>query len=674
MVAAVACKYDDGELWDKVNSLDDRLTSIETQLSKMNSDINSISTIVNALQNKVYVTSVDEVENGYQITFTDGKTVTITNGKDGADAPVISVDEFEGKYYWVQIIGETKSWLTDKNGAKIPVTGDDGITPILKVNTEGYWVISYDRGITFELLLDETNNPVKAVGKDGADGQDGVNGSNGADGDSFFSDVRVENGELVLVLVDGTELRLPLSDDFEGSPFTLVMNVDDPEILMLQVDEENLVHYYGEKNEDGSAKAIQKIVVENSVTGNTIIDVDEAMRPTYIMTYTGVTYDIKWDSETTGVINAFEPNSNTMVCVSFDTKEETGVPESQIPVQSKSVARSGRLEYAVTPLKSSFNDEYPVLSRGANENNQQCLVTFEKCDDYYDPTSVYLTMVSEKGGSWLGELHFYEKVDVGKYLFHIPSDKYPAIDTKQIVKAVNDVFSVVGFVSECLVATGGDYVLCAAVSAGLTLLSEGAFALAAPGFTAGCTAAIKGLAAAALVNGIGINGVPAFGADDTPTLSNTVIKMLDNANLLKKVYTDNIVLGPIVNGTASANNELYPHVTITPEDNSKIIPIVSEGTPILQRFHLDPWEPVEGQSYVAYATVHCMPVGTTVKMSIVGTDGYKDEQTTTLTSANDVVALHVPGAEQGVRDLVEVWIEDAEGNYISHQSASLYFH
>jgi hypothetical protein len=324
-------------------------------------------------------------------------------------------------------------------------------------------------------------------------------------------------------------------------------------------------------------------------------------------------------------------------------------------------------------LKSSFNDEYPILSRGANENNQQCLVTFEKCDDYFDPHSVSLTMISDKGGSWLGKLYSYEKVDVGKYLFHIPSDKYPAIDTKQIVKAVNDVFSVVGFVSECLVATGGDYVLCAAVSAGLTLLSEGAFALAAPGFTAGCTAAIKGLAAAAVVNGIGINGVPAFGVDDTPTLSNAAIKMLDNAGLLKRIYTDNIKLIPDYWGVAASET---PDVSVimTPSDNSKIIPVVIKGTPTLARFHLDPWEPVEGQSYVAYATVHCMPVGTTVKMSIVGTDGYKDEQTTTLTSANDVVALHVPGADQGVRDLVEVWIKDAEGNYISYQSASLYFH
>ena len=207
-IAIVGCKYDDGELWDKVNSLDNRLTQIEAQLSQMNADINSISTIVNALQDKVYVTSVKETENGYQITFTDGKTVKITNGKDGEngkDAPVISVDEFEGKYYWVQIINGTKSWLTDADGAKIPVTGDDGVTPILKVNTEGYWVISYDRGITFTLLLDETNNPVKAVGKDGEDG------TNGSSGDSFFKSVKVEGDEVVMTLTDGTILRIPIS-------------------------------------------------------------------------------------------------------------------------------------------------------------------------------------------------------------------------------------------------------------------------------------------------------------------------------------------------------------------------------------------------------------------------------------------------------------------------------
>ncbi len=194
LVCVTACKYDDDALWDKVNSLEDRVTSIENQLTQINSDINAISIIVNALQNNVSISSVEAVEDGYLITFTDGQSITIYNGKDGTDAPIISVDLYEGKYYWVQIIDGTKSWLTDDDGNMIPATGADAVTPLLKVNTAGYWMISYDNGITYEEIKDEDGNLVKAEGQDG---------------DSFFSEVRVEDGELILVLIDGTEIRIP---------------------------------------------------------------------------------------------------------------------------------------------------------------------------------------------------------------------------------------------------------------------------------------------------------------------------------------------------------------------------------------------------------------------------------------------------------------------------------
>ena len=265
LIGAVACKYDDDALWDKVNSLDDRISAIEQQLTQANSDISALSVAINALKNNVYVSEVKAVEGGYQITFTDGKKITIKNGKDGAnglspfigkngnwwigdkdtgvpaagkdgadglspyigdngnwwignkdtgvaakgqDAPVISVEMFEGKYYWVQIYNGKQTWLTDKEGNKIPVTGAEGITPILRVNTAGYWIVSYDRGITFVELLDENNNPIKAVGKDGQDGSDGLPGQSG---DSFFRQVMVDNGDLVLILMDGTVLRIPVA-------------------------------------------------------------------------------------------------------------------------------------------------------------------------------------------------------------------------------------------------------------------------------------------------------------------------------------------------------------------------------------------------------------------------------------------------------------------------------
>lgn len=218
---AVSCKYDDGELWNKVNSLEDRLEKVEESLTTMNADISSLSTIVNAIQNNVFVKSVKQTENGYIIEFSDGKTATITNGKDGAagkDAPIIGVGEFEGKYYWKQTIDGVSSWLLDESGNKIPVTGKDAVTPLLKVNASGYWMISYDGGITYTEVKDENGNPVKAVGEDGEDGQDGQDGQDGTAGDSFFANVEFTSTELVLTLKDGTVLRVPLSTNATGIP------------------------------------------------------------------------------------------------------------------------------------------------------------------------------------------------------------------------------------------------------------------------------------------------------------------------------------------------------------------------------------------------------------------------------------------------------------------------
>ena len=133
IIGAVSCKYDDGELWDKVNDLDGRLTNIEGQLTQMNTDITSMGSIVNALEGNVYVTSVTETENGYTIKFSDGKTATITNGTAGEDAPVIGFDkDTDGKYYWTQTIDGQQDWLTDGDGNKIPVTGKDAVTPQLR--------------------------------------------------------------------------------------------------------------------------------------------------------------------------------------------------------------------------------------------------------------------------------------------------------------------------------------------------------------------------------------------------------------------------------------------------------------------------------------------------------------------------------------------------------------
>lgn len=203
LICTVSCKYDDGEIWDKVNSLDDRLTAIEGQLNQLNSDIESVSTIANAVQNNVFVSKVEETSEGYRINFTDGKSITV--GKGGladASTPIIGVDEENGVYYWTQTVNGNTSWLTDATGNKIPVSGAQAVTPRLKVSADGFWMVSYDNGVNFEQMLDENGNPVKAVGKDGEDGADGVSGGSG---DSWFDNVYFDEANQTLVLVYGDQ-------------------------------------------------------------------------------------------------------------------------------------------------------------------------------------------------------------------------------------------------------------------------------------------------------------------------------------------------------------------------------------------------------------------------------------------------------------------------------------
>lgn len=222
IIGAVSCKYDDGELWNKVNDLDGRLTNIESQLTQMNTDLASVKTIAQALQNNVYVKSVSATENGYVIIFTDGTEATISNGSDGKNAPVISVGEFEGAYYWNQTIDGTTDWLLDDEGNKIPVSGQDAITPLLKVSTSGYWMISYDGGINYEDVLDAGGNPVKAIGEDGVDGSDGENG------DTWFTDVTTvtkEDGTYLIVTFNGMKFELPMS--FSISSLESIVEIED---------------------------------------------------------------------------------------------------------------------------------------------------------------------------------------------------------------------------------------------------------------------------------------------------------------------------------------------------------------------------------------------------------------------------------------------------------------
>lgn len=136
-----------------------------------------------------------------------------SNGSDGQDysgtteTPMISISLYEGHYYWVQIINNVKTFILNPNGEKIPVDGTGGVRPIIRVDTDNYWRISFDGGITFIYIQDSDGNPYKA--------------SSNCECKSLFQNVYMYNNYLIVILADGTVLPFYVGNGIaEAYPIT----------------------------------------------------------------------------------------------------------------------------------------------------------------------------------------------------------------------------------------------------------------------------------------------------------------------------------------------------------------------------------------------------------------------------------------------------------------------
>ena len=196
-VSTWSCSYDDDDLWKAVDDLDGRVEALEQAVKDANTDIDALRKLVDALQKNVTVTSVVENADGYTINFSDGKTATITNGKNGIDAPAISVRKDTDEIYYWTLGGE---WLL-VDGEKIKAQGTDGapgqsaVAPQLRIDeTSKEWEVSTDGGTTWTSL---------GVRAEGADGKDG---------DSMFEsvDTALNPGFAVFTLADGGKIEIPM--------------------------------------------------------------------------------------------------------------------------------------------------------------------------------------------------------------------------------------------------------------------------------------------------------------------------------------------------------------------------------------------------------------------------------------------------------------------------------
>ncbi|WP_289119545.1 PL29 family lyase N-terminal domain-containing protein [uncultured Bacteroides sp.] len=129
----VSCKdYD-----DDINGLQEQIDANKKQ----------IDDILAAINGKKFIESYTPVEGGYLLTFAGGETLTIKNGAQGAQGE------------------KGDQGLQGIQGPK----GETGATivPKFKVDAENYWMISVDEGETYEYVLNDAGQKIKAKGADG---------------------------------------------------------------------------------------------------------------------------------------------------------------------------------------------------------------------------------------------------------------------------------------------------------------------------------------------------------------------------------------------------------------------------------------------------------------------------------------------------------------------------
>ena len=178
-----------------------KLQALQELAGAVNWDLHILDLIVKELDDghTILPETYRLTEDGYEVSFRDGKTIVIPFGKDGVDGrqfiPVGVQDDEDGLYYW-KVDGE---WLLDADGNRIRAGAQDGFVPQFKVE-DGFWKISVDGGVTYSELASCEE----------------------MDGMGVFRQVeQTPFGKVILTLWDGETIelssRFPFRMSFEGA-------------------------------------------------------------------------------------------------------------------------------------------------------------------------------------------------------------------------------------------------------------------------------------------------------------------------------------------------------------------------------------------------------------------------------------------------------------------------
>ena len=84
LIVISSCKYDDDELWNRVNDHEARIAALETWQKQANETIAGLQELINTMDYITAVTTLTEEGDtiGYRIDFKQSESITLYNGAD----------------------------------------------------------------------------------------------------------------------------------------------------------------------------------------------------------------------------------------------------------------------------------------------------------------------------------------------------------------------------------------------------------------------------------------------------------------------------------------------------------------------------------------------------------------------------------------------------------------
>jgi len=321
-----------------------KINDLETKVDQNASDIKTLKEQVAALQNIVnsgyVITGTEEISGGYVFTLSNGKKITVMNGKDGKDGK--DGDSFFGSVIVDREAGIVKIVLTDGTTFNIPLAVRKGI--VEQVN-QLFFIPEYDDlGVTFN-YFDETRyeNIKLNIGILPFSASELV--ANNLDSVVFFAGAY----ELKTRTPSGVQLECKVKFNEDNQAFEV------------EVDPKNFIDDYGFEAGFGISIAL----IDN--THQVIMDVVPVYKNCTALEYGGAKYQTvelpdgkRWMAEPLRYI----PDGATVSDDPSDESAKIFFPYTYSSIQRDTTVKSGKTTIKVTGVPEAKKDDGSIAKLG----------------------------------------------------------------------------------------------------------------------------------------------------------------------------------------------------------------------------------------------------------------------------------------------------------------------